>query len=114
MMEPTTAAAVVRSLAGEVEASNDGSEGGHHADGGRAGRLNAITRRAYARVGLLGNPSDGYFGKTIAFTIANFYAEATLEPRRDGSIRIEPHLVHDGVEFASLLALVSLHRCRHW
>ena len=75
--------------------------------------LKAITRRAYARVGLLGNPSDGYFGKTIAFTISNFYAEATLEPRCDGSIRIEPHVVHDGVEFASLQALVSAPRgCR--
>ena len=27
---------------------------------------------SYARAGLLGNPSDGYFGKTISFTFANF------------------------------------------
>jgi len=37
-----------------------------------------ITTKAYARAGLVGNPSDGYFGKTIAFTFSNFYAEITL------------------------------------
>jgi hypothetical protein len=26
-------------------------------------------------VGLLGNPSDGFYGKTISFSLANFYAE---------------------------------------
>ncbi len=35
---------------------------------------------AYARVGLLGNPSDGYFGKTIAFTLKNFRARVLLYP----------------------------------
>jgi glucuronokinase len=34
-----------------------------------------ITSRVYARVGLLGNPSDGFYGKTISFSLANFYAE---------------------------------------
>lgn len=34
-----------------------------------------ITSRVYARIGLLGNPSDGYNGKTISFALANFYAE---------------------------------------
>ena len=38
-----------------------------------------ITRRAHARVGLLGNPSDGFFGKTIAVSLANFWAEVTTE-----------------------------------
>jgi glucuronokinase len=37
-----------------------------------------ITSHAYARAGLVGNPSDGYFGKTIAFTIRNFKAAVTL------------------------------------
>jgi glucuronokinase len=35
--------------------------------------------RAYARAGLVGNPSDGYNGKTISFIIRNFRAEVTLE-----------------------------------
>ena len=42
-----------------------------------------LTTRAYARVGLFGNPSDGYGGKTIALTIANFWAEATIALRKD-------------------------------
>ncbi len=31
-----------------------------------------ITTHAYARAGLVGNPSDGYFGKTISVLIRNF------------------------------------------
>ena len=37
-----------------------------------------ITAHAYARAGLVGNPSDGYFGKTISFTIRNFRASVHL------------------------------------
>ena len=33
---------------------------------------------AYARVGLVGNPSDGYFGKTISFALRNFAAKVSL------------------------------------
>ena len=36
-----------------------------------------IKTKAYGRAGLIGNPSDGYFGKTIAFIIRNFWAEVT-------------------------------------
>lgn len=39
-----------------------------------------IETYGYARAGLLGNPSDGYFGKTIAFTMANFRARVLLYP----------------------------------
>lgn len=34
-----------------------------------------ITSRTFSRVGLLGNPSDGYQGKTISVSCANFWAE---------------------------------------
>jgi glucuronokinase len=37
-----------------------------------------ITSHAYARAGLVGNPSDGYFGKTISIIIRNFAATVTL------------------------------------
>lgn len=37
-----------------------------------------IKTKAYPRAALIGNPSDGYFGKTIAFTFANFQADITL------------------------------------
>jgi len=39
----------------------------------------AIETRAFARAGLLGNPSDGYFGKIIALTVKNFSARVFLE-----------------------------------
>ncbi len=37
-----------------------------------------IETRAFARAGLLGNPSDGYFGKTISVSIPNFGARVLL------------------------------------
>jgi glucuronokinase len=37
-----------------------------------------IETRAYARAGLLGNPSDGYFGKTLSIIVRNFGAVVTL------------------------------------
>lgn len=37
-----------------------------------------IRKRAYARAGLLGNPSDGYHGKTISVIVRNFWAEVVL------------------------------------
>lgn len=37
-----------------------------------------ITTHAYARAGLVGNPSDGYYGKTIAFIIRNFRSTVRL------------------------------------
>jgi len=33
---------------------------------------------SYARAGFLGNPSDGYFGKTIAFAIQDYRVDLTL------------------------------------
>ena len=40
--------------------------------------MRLIRTRAYARAGLLGNPSDGYYGKTISLPVRNFWAEAVL------------------------------------
>jgi len=37
-----------------------------------------IRAKAYPRAGLVGNPSDGYFGKTISFAFSNFCAEVVL------------------------------------
>ncbi len=37
-----------------------------------------IRRKAYARAGLVGNPSDGYFGRTISVIVRNLWAEVTL------------------------------------
>ncbi len=37
-----------------------------------------IRKRIYARAGLLGNPSDGYHGKTISISVRNFWSEVVL------------------------------------
>jgi glucuronokinase len=37
-----------------------------------------IETRAFARAGLLGNPSDGYFGKTISVSVRNFGARIQI------------------------------------
>ena len=37
-----------------------------------------VRSRAYSRAGFIGNPSDGYNGKTISFTFGNFYAEVVM------------------------------------
>ena len=43
----------------------------------------------YARAGLIGNPSDGYFGKTISFSVRNFSARAILQ--EDSKVSIIPN-----------------------
>lgn len=40
--------------------------------------MQIIRKRCYARAGLVGNPSDGYNGKTISIIIRNFHAEVVL------------------------------------
>ncbi len=46
-----------------------------------------IETHAYARAGLLGNPSDGYFGKTISLLVRNFRARVVLYPSARLEIR---------------------------
>lgn len=47
-----------------------------------------IETEAFARAGLLGNPSDGYFGKIIAIIVKNFKAGVTLGDSE--RMKIEP------------------------
>lgn len=42
--------------------------------------MNVIRKHAYARAGLIGNPTDGYNGKTISFVIRQFKASVVLYP----------------------------------
>ena len=46
-----------------------------------------IETYGYSRAGFLGNPSDGYFGKTIAFAMSNFRARVLLFPSARLEIR---------------------------
>ena len=59
-----------------------------------------IRKKAYARAGLVGNPSDGYFGKTISFIVCDYCADVSLFETPE--LRIEPnerdHSVFDGIE----------------
>ena len=63
-----------------------------------------VTKRAYARVGFVGNPSDGYNGKTIAFTIGDYYSEVVLYESPELELRPGPQ---DDAVFASLDDLVQ-------
>ena len=48
--------------------------------------MELLRRRAYARAGLMGNPSDGYFGKTLSISVRNFHAEVVLYEWEDVEI----------------------------
>ncbi|XP_047330949.1 glucuronokinase 1-like [Impatiens glandulifera] len=65
----------------------------------------AIEHKANARIGLLGNPSDVYYGRTISFTIDNFSASVRLVPSEH--LIVTPHPIHDFVQFKSLSNLVD-------
>lgn len=60
-----------------------------------------IVEMAHARAGLLGNPSDGYGGRTISIIIRNFSAKVTIRPSDE--LVIEPG-AGDGNVHASLRA----------
>ena len=68
-----------------------------------------IETYAYARAGLLGNPSDGYFGKTIALLVRNFRARVLLYP--SSRLEIRPSKA-DMPVFDSLEELYSTTRWR--
>lgn len=40
--------------------------------------MKIVESRSFARAGFLGNPSDGYFGKTIAFSFTEFFVDLRL------------------------------------
>lgn len=46
-----------------------------------------IETYAYARAGLIGNPSDGYYGKTISITVRNFRARVICYPSANLEIK---------------------------
>lgn len=48
--------------------------------------MQIIRRQAHARAGLVGNPSDGYHGKTLSLIVKNFRAEVVLYEWEDVEI----------------------------
>ena len=55
--------------------------------------MKSITTRSFARAGFLGNPSDGYFGKTVSFAFSNFGVELSLT--ESSRLRFVPGEVDD-------------------
>ena len=63
-----------------------------------------IEKYSYPRAALIGNPSDGYFGKTIAFLFRNFGAKITLYETPE--LQIKPEKL-DTTYFNSIDQLVN-------
>ena len=61
--------------------------------------METIRTRSFARAGLLGNPSDGYFGKTLSFTFTQFGVELVMS--ESSRIRFQQGEVDDAT-FASM------------
>jgi len=55
--------------------------------------METVKARSFARAGFLGNPSDGYFGKTISFTFRNFCVDLKLT--ESARLRFVPGEVDD-------------------
>ena len=68
-----------------------------------------IEQRAYARAGLLGNPSDGYFGKTISITVKNFGAHITLYESPELKIEAQTQDINEFPNIYSLIERIKVH-----
>ena len=55
--------------------------------------METVRSRSFARAGFLGNPSDGYFGKTISFTFRDFCVDLKLT--ESARLRFVPGEVDD-------------------
>jgi len=67
---------------------------------GNYGQEAKIVHKVHARIGLLGNPSDGYHGRVISLSLKNFSAQVSLTPAE--GVEIKPHLVYDSGCYNSL------------
>jgi len=63
-----------------------------------------IETNSYPRAAVIGNPSDGYFGKTIAFVFSNF--KATVQLYQTPELEIKPERL-DVTHFISIKELVE-------
>ena len=58
-----------------------------------------VEESCHARVGLMGNPSDGFKGKTLSFLLANFKATVRIEARdKEHGIEIAEPIFFDGLD----------------
>lgn len=57
--------------------------------------MESVKVKSFARAGLLGNPSDGYFGKTLSFAFSNFGVDLRLT--ESSKMRFVPGEVDDAM-----------------
>ena len=67
-----------------------------------------IETYGYARAGVLGNPSDGYFGRTLSFAMSNYRARVLLYP--SGRLEIKP----SKADLPVFESLDDLYRTTRW
>jgi glucuronokinase len=67
-----------------------------------------IETYGYARAGVLGNPSDGYFGRTLSFAMSNYRARVLLYP--SGRLEIKP----SKADLPVFESLEDLYRATRW
>ncbi len=67
-----------------------------------------IETYGYARAGMLGNPSDGYFGKTLSFAMSNWRARVLVYP--SGRLEIKP----SKADLPVFESLDDLYRITRW
>ena len=82
--------------------------------------MRVVSEKCYARVGLMGNPSDGYGGKTLSVIVKNFFAEVTLhesaqlvieadQSRFESVDALQAHIISDGYYGAFRLFKATIH-----
>jgi glucuronokinase len=67
----------------------------------------AFRSRVYARIGLLGNPSDGYNGRVLALSLSNFWADVVITPSPTNKITFELNPDGDPTQFTDLASFES-------
>ncbi|KAK8789322.1 hypothetical protein WA588_001207 [Blastocystis sp. NMH] len=65
----------------------------------------SVIGECYARIGLIGNPSDGYYGNTISVSVENFCTHVSLV--KSDHLEIIPHPINDPTRFDSIRNLHS-------
>ena len=65
--------------------------------------MEVVKTRSFARAGFLGNPSDGYYGKTISFAFTEFGVDLALEESKELCFR--PGQVDDATFSSPLLVI---------
>jgi glucuronokinase len=63
--------------------------------------------RVHARIGLLGNPSDGYNGRCLSLSLENFWADVVITPSSSDKITFELSSEGDPSQFSNLHSFIS-------